>query len=450
MNKIWYKEAFIYHIYPLGMCGAPIKKEMNLKPESRLTQIFDWIDYWKELNVNAIYFGPIFESTSHGYDTIDYYNIDTRLGDNNLFINLVKNLNSQGIKTIIDGVFNHVSRDFPQFKDVLINKEHSKYCSWFYIDFNKKSNHGDPFYYEGWEGHYNLVKLNLKNASVKEYLFNAVKKWIKEFDISGIRLDVAYLLDKEFIKELKEFCLSLKDDFWIMGEIIHGDHRKWLDNNILDSTTNYECYKGIYSSHNDYNYFEISHSLNRLFAKDGIYKNHYLYNFVDNHDVDRIASTVKNQAHLYLIYILLFTIYGVPSIYYGSEIGIKGSKINNNDSQLRPKINFSDFKEMIKSNDLLKHIKNLSNIRVNNETLKYGSFEILFTSNKQLAFSRYDNNNYYIILLNMDDNTSTITLSNIEKFGTYQDLLNNNEEISLESNNFNVNVYPNWGRILKI
>lgn len=448
MKTEWYKEAFIYHIYPLGMLTKTKYLKDNYDYKNNLSELYNWIDYWKYLNINAIYFSPIFKSTSHGYDTIDYYNIDPRLGDNKSFSELVKNLKENGIKVIVDGVFNHVSRDFHQFQDVLKHKQNSMFCNWFYLDFNKKSVYGDSFYYEGWEGHYNLVKLNLKNPYVKEYIFNAVKKWILEFDISGIRLDVAYLLDEEFIKELKELCRSLKADFWIMGEVINGDYRKYMSDDKLDSTTNYECYKGIYSSHNDYNYFEISHSLNRLFSKNGIYKDFYLYNFIDNHDVTKASSIIKNKNHLLLMYVILMTMSGIPSIYYGSEIGIEGLK-EKGDDNLRPKLNFSQIKELIKNNKIFEGIKNLSDIRKNNKILINGSFEILHTNNKQLVYSRYDENDNCIIILNMDDKFSNITLTHINKEGLYINLLDKDSKEVYLNKKMTIEVQSNSAMILK-
>lgn len=450
MRKDWYKEAFIYHVYPLGMFGAPHKNNFNSPVVPRLEELYPFIDYWKELKINAIYFGPLFQSTSHGYDTVDYYHVDSRLGDDTLFSNLVKTLNHNGIKTIVDGVFHHVGRDFFAFQDVLKHKQNSMFCSWFNLDFNKKSPYGDPFCYEGWEGHYNLVKLNLKNPHVKEHLFNAVRKWIKEFHISGIRLDVAYALDKEFIKELRTVCFTEKPDFWLLGEVIHGDYRELLKPDMLDSTTNYECYKGIYSSHNDYNYFEISHSLNRLFGKEGIYKNSHLYNFVDNHDVSRASSIIKNKRHLYLMYILLMTISGIPSLYYGSELGFEGTKNHGDDSNLRPVLQHKDAKKLSHENTLFKHLKKLSQIRIDSKALKYGDFEVLFTSNKQFAFSRTYHNESYIVILNMDYNTTEISLNTLKKFGVYDDLLNEGESFTLNNENKKLSIHADWGRVLKL
>ena len=139
--------------------------------------------------------------------------------------------------------------------------------------------------------------------------------WVETFDIDGLRLDAADCIDKEFFKQLKVYTQGLKKDFWLMGEIIHGDYKMWANPDMMHSVTNYECWKGIYSSHNDKNYFEIAHSLRRQFAKGGIYENLRLYNFLDNHDVNRIASLLKNPADLENAYTMLFCMPGIPSVY---------------------------------------------------------------------------------------------------------------------------------------
>ncbi len=296
----WVYESVFYHIYPLGLCGAPQENDLSSPVDYRMDKLYAWVDNLKEMGVNAIYLGPIFESTSHGYDTKDYYNVDRRLGDNESFAKLVDFFHDNGIKVVLDGVFNHVGRDFWAFKDLLEKGEESPYRDWFEgVNFKYQSPYGDPFTYNAWEGHYSLVNLNLKNPEVKEYLFGAVNEWVDKFDIDGLRLDAADCLDVGFIKDLKAYCNNLKDDFWILGEIIHGDYRKWAGEGLMDSVTNYECYKGLYSSHNDNNYFEIAYSLKRQFGEEGIYKDLFLYSFVDNHDVHRIASRLKDSSHLY-------------------------------------------------------------------------------------------------------------------------------------------------------
>ncbi|HEX7568085.1 MAG TPA: alpha-amylase family glycosyl hydrolase, partial [Anaerolineaceae bacterium] len=335
--KNWIEKAIFYAIYPLGFCGAPPGNDFSAPPQARLEQVHTWLDHIQTLGANALYLGPVFESSAHGYDTADYYWVDRRLGSNETLAQLSASLHQRGMRLVLDGVFNHVGRHFWAFRDLLEHGESSPYRDWFCnLRFDRRSPYNDPFSYEGWNGHYELVKLNLGNPQVRDHLFGAVETWVCQFDIDGLRLDAADCLDLNFLKELSAFCRSLKPDFWLMGEVIHGDYRRWANPETLDSVTNYECYKGLYSSHVDRNYFEIAYALNRQSGPGGIYRDLLLYNFADNHDVDRVASSLANPAHLYTLYILLFSMPGVPSIYYGSEWGIEGKKSNGSDLPLRP------------------------------------------------------------------------------------------------------------------
>lgn len=406
--KNWMNEAVFYHIYTLGFCGAP--NENNLQNEqrvSRIQKVEAWIPHLKSIGVSAVYFGPLFESGSHGYDTIDYYWIDRRLGSNADFKETVKKLHDAGIRVVLDGVFNHVGRDFWAFRDVIKNGSDSRYTGWFAnLNFGGQSPYGDAFWYEGWEGHYNLVKLNLKNPEVIDHLLGAVAAWIDEFDIDGLRLDVAYSLDPEFMKTLRRFCQNKKEDFWLMGEIIHGDYKRIANEDMLHSVTNYEIYKGIYSSHNDKNYFEINYSLNRMFGHGGIYQGLTTYNFVDNHDVNRIASTLRNKAHLNNVFTLLFTIPGMPSIYYGSEWGIEGIKQNGSDAALRPALELEDIPD--ETCRLLEHIQQLAKIKKQLPALKYGIYEQVTVKNEQLVFKRTAADESVFIVLNLSDQESML------------------------------------------
>ncbi|MEO1255282.1 MAG: alpha-amylase family glycosyl hydrolase [Bacteroidota bacterium] len=168
-----------------------------------------------------------------------------------------------------------------------------------------------------------------------------------------MRLDAADAISFDFFPLLKAHCRNQKSDFWLMGEVVHGDYYRWANDEMLDSTTNYEAYKGLYSSHLDCNLFEIAYSLNRQFSEDGIYKDLTLYNFVDNHDVNRLASNLKNPAHLYTIYGLLFTMPGIPSLYYGSEWGIAGKRTDQSDHMLRPTLSLD--KVDAPEPDLIRH-----------------------------------------------------------------------------------------------
>jgi glycosidase len=242
--------------------------------------------------------------------------VDRRLGTNQTLSGLVAGLHQEGMRVILDGVFNHVGRDFWAFRDVLERGEVSPYREWFSgLSFGKTSPLGDPFSYEGWNGHYNLVKLNLRNPAVREHLFGAVKAWMEEFGIDGLRLDAADHVEREFLMALARHCRGLRANFWLMGEVVHGDYRKWVNGEMLDSVTNYECYKGLYSSHVDRNYFEIAYALHRQFGENGLYRHFPLYAFADNHDVNRVASNLSNPMDLFPLYCLLLTMPGVPSIY---------------------------------------------------------------------------------------------------------------------------------------
>ncbi|WP_283625208.1 alpha-amylase family glycosyl hydrolase [Clostridium butyricum] len=424
--NLWIEDRVFYNIFTLGFCDV-LEPSRIYEEKNRLIKIEEWIPHLKKMSINAIYFGPVFESSYHGYDTRDYLNIDKRLGTNEDFKDLCKKLHENDIKIVLDGVFNHVGREFWAFKDIQKNGRNSKYCSWFSgLNFDSRSPMGDKFNYESWNGCYDLVKLNLWNREVVEYLLHAVEFWIDEFDIDGLRLDAADKIIFDFFKELKIFTEKKKDNFWLMGEIIHGDYNRWANKESLDSVTNYECYKGIYSSHNDKNYFEIAYSLNRMFGNGGIYKDLCLYNFVDNHDVNRLASTLKAQEYLYNVYTILYTMPGVPSIYYGSEYGIKAVKGDKTDLPLRPSVdeieNYED-----KNNELFDHIEKLGRIRVASEALKNGNYEQVIIKNEQYVFSRTSKNDKIYIVLNLSDKESYLDF-NIS-FEEGKDLLSYKDDI---------------------
>ena len=394
---MWANESVFYQIYPLGFCGAPFENDGVCK--HRIRKISDWIPHIKKLGANAIYFSPVFESDTHGYNTRDYKKIDVRLGENEDFRDLCQELHNNHIKVVIDGVFNHVGRGFGPFIDVCKNRQNSRYLNWFHIDLNGNSNYNDGLWYEGWEGNYDLVKLNLQNNEVVEYLLEAVSFWIHEVDIDGIRLDVAYCLEYDFLKRLRSHVDSLKDDFFLVGEMLHGDYNQRMNDEMLHSATNYECYKGLYSSFNSMNMFEINHSLLRQFGPEQwtLYKGKHLLSFVDNHDVTRIASILSNPNHLPLIYALLFGMPGIPCVYYGSEWGEKAEK-SQGDPALRPCFDKPIY------NELSAYISKLSEIKKNTLPLNYGDFSSVVLTNKQCIFKRsYENTDVYVAI-NADEN----------------------------------------------
>lgn len=393
---MWAYESVFYQIYPLGFCGAPYENDGQLV--HRIGKVADWVPHMKKLGVNAVYFSPVFESDTHGYNTRDYQKLDVRLGTKEDFRKVCGILHENGIRVVLDGVFNHVGRGFGPFQDVIANRESSPYLNWFYrIDLGGNSNYNDGLWYEGWEGNYDLVKLNLRNEEVIQYLLSSVKSWVEDYDIDGLRLDVAYSLDEDFVRRLHDFCKGLKGDFFLLGEMLHGDYNRMVNDSMLDSATNYECYKGLYSSFNSMNMFEINHSLLRQFGPENwtLYKGKHMLSFVDNHDVTRVASILNNEKHLPLIYAMMFGMPGIPCIYYGSEWGSRADK-REGDPALRPSFEAPEW------NELGEWIGKLSAAKKASSALNYGDFRSVLLTNKQCIFERKTEGERVWVAINAD------------------------------------------------
>lgn len=446
----WASDSVFYHIYPLGLCGAAKHNDFASAPQPGLAEIHEWIPHLRELGVTALYLGPLFESTEHGYDTADYYTVDRRLGDNGTLAGLVQALHAVGIRVILDGVFHHVGRDFWAFRDLQTHGEASRYRDWFAgVDFARRSPYGDAFTYDAWRGHHNLVKLNLRNPEVREHLFGAVAKWVREFGIDGLRLDVAEDIEVDFLRALTTFCRGLAPDFWLLGEAIHGDYRRIANPETLDSATNYELYKGLYSSHNDRNYFEAAHSLQRQFGDGGMYAGLSLYTFADNHDVNRVAGTLKEPAHLYPLHALLFTMPGVPSVYYGSEWGIAGAKQGGDDAPLRPRLRPSDAASAPHP-ELANWIARLAAIRRDTRALRYGAYRQLHVASEQLAFARTLQGEMAVVAVNAAEAPADIEVQvSAPEGGSFVDLLDPERHFTARAGRLRIDAVPGRGaRIL--
>ena len=391
---MWAYDSVFYHIYPLGFCGAP--HENDGVTEQRILKIADWAEHIEKLGADALYLGPVFESDCHGYDTRDYRKVDCRLGTNEDLKAVCNALKKHGIRVILDGVFNHVGRGFWAFRDVQEKKWDSPYRDWFHINFGGNSGCNDGFWYEGWEGHYELVKLNLKNPAVVDYILQTVKFWRDEFGIDGLRLDVAYCLEPDFLRRLRSFCDGL-GDFFLLGETLHGDYNRWMNDQMLHSVMNYECYKGLYSSLNSMNLFEIVHSLKRQFGPENwtLYKGRRLLSFCDNHDVTRAATILQNKAHLPLIYALMFAMPGIPCVYYGSEWGAEGDK-RSGDWSLRPSFDTPEW------NGLTDTISAMARAHRGSRALCCGDFKDLLITNRQTVFQRSAEGERVIVAINAD------------------------------------------------
>ena len=402
----WYNEAIFYHIYPLGLTGAPKENDYGT-PVHRLNTLLPWIDHIKEIGCTALYIGPLFESVGHGYETTDYKKLDSRLGTNEDLTNFVKACHDKGIRVIFDGVFNHTGRDFFAFKDIQKNRENSPYVNWYCnVNFGGNTEYNDGFSYENWGGYNLLVKLNQRNPEVQNYICDVIRFWVSEFDIDGIRLDAADVLDFDFMRVLRHTADEVKKDFWLMGEVIHGDYSRWVNGQTLHSVTNYALHKALYSGHNDHNYFEIAHTVKYLQNMGDL----DLYNFVDNHDVEGIHTKLQNKAHFAPVHVLLYTLPGVPSIYYGSEFGIDGKKEKFSDASLRPALDLKDYADAVTKNPCTALIAALGKVRQGTPALSYGSYSELALTNRQFAFARDLDGVRVIVTVNNDDSEAEMNL----------------------------------------
>ena len=437
----WYNEAIFYHIYPLGLTGAPKHNDYSA-PVSRLNTLLPWIDHNREIGCTALYIGPLFESVGHGYETTDYKKLDSRLGTNEDLKNFVAACHEKEIKVIFDGVFNHTGRDFFAFKDIQQNREHSRYLNWYCnVNFGGNTEYNDGFSYENWGGYNLLVKLNQRNPEVQNYICDVIRFWVSEFDVDGIRLDAADVLDFDFMRALRRTAAEVKEDFWLMGEVIHGDYSRWVNGETLHSVTNYALHKALYSGHNDHNYFEIAHTVKYLQNMGNL----DLYNFVDNHDVERIYTKLSNKAHFAPVHVLLYTLPGVPSIYYGSEFGIEGKKEKFSDDSLRPALDIKDYADAVQKNPCTALIAALGKIRQHTPALSYGSYAELQLTNRQFAFARDLDGIRVIVTVNNDDNAADMSLpagNCAEYIGTLT-----GRKVPVQDGRINVTVAANSGEI---
>ena len=393
---MWFDNAVIYQIYPLGLCGAP--QDNDGIQAHRILKLLDWVDHIRKTGADTVLLNPLFESDRHGYDTRDYRTVDCRLGTNEDLKTVCDAFHEAGLRVMLDGVFNHVGRGFWAFRDVQQKKWDSPYKDWFHLSFDGNSNYNDGFWYEGWEGHYELVKLNLHNPAVVQHQFDAIHSWVEQFDIDGLRLDVAYCLSEDYLRQLRSFTNGLKPDFVLMGETLHGDYNRWMNDQMCHSVTNYECYKGLWSSFNSMNLFEIGHSLQRQFGPEQwtLYRGKHLLSFLDNHDVTRIASMLGEPRHLLPAYGILFGMPGVPALYYGSEWGIQGHK-NQGDASLRPALEKPEW------NDLTDTIAAMAKARKESGALCNGSYRNVVLTNRQIIFERCWENERVLVAVNADN-----------------------------------------------
>ncbi len=395
----WFEPSFAYQIYPLGLCGAPYDNDGVVV--NRLRKLIDdgWIEHMQKLGATCLILNPVFESLTHGYDTSDYTTVDCRLGDNKDLVDVVEACHEAGIRVLLDGVFNHVGRGFWAFRDVQEKRWDSPYAGWFEIDWNGNTEWDDGFSYSTWQGVPYLVKLNHSSFELNDYLADVIRDWERQFNIDGLRLDVAYCLDRGFLGYLRTIADELSEKrgekFLLLGETMFGDYNQWMGDGLCDTVTNYECYKGLWSSMNSSNMHEVAYALERQSGSHpwDLYTGKHLLDFVDNHDVPRIATQLDDKNQLKPLYGLLFGMAGVPCVYYGSEWGIEGEQ-KFGDHELRPALDAPEW------SDLTDWIRDLAAARSRSKAIVWGSYEQLQVAPQQLVLRRVCEDERVIVAVN--------------------------------------------------
>ena len=319
----WVDHLIGWHVYPLGFVGAPARLESQ-EVSHRLAHLGAWLDHAVALGCSSLALGPVFSSASHGYDTLDYFTIDPRLGDDDDFDHLLQAAHARGLSVLLDGVFNHVSRRNRIVQDAQSagpDSDAGRMVRWC-------AGRLDVF-----EGHSDLVALNHDNPAVREHVTRIMNYWCGR-GVDGWRLDAAYSVNPEFWAAVLPPVREKHPDVWIFGEVIHGDYAGIVRASGMDSVTQYELWKGIWSSIESRNFFELDHALGRHNEFSDAFTP---MTFVGNHDVTRIASRVGQDGAV-LATAILATIGGIPLIYYGDELAYRGVKEERfgGDDDIRP------------------------------------------------------------------------------------------------------------------
>ena len=335
----WVRHAVWWHIYPLGFAGAPKQAlPAGAEPERGLQKLIPWLDYALELGASGIALGPVFASETHGYDTTDYFSIDPRLGSDADFDDFIREAHARGLRVLLDGVFNHTGRSFQPFKDALAQGPSGPTAPWFKINWPGQgtvtgAGAAEPDYAD-FEGHHHLVALNHDEPQVASFVSDVMKHWLGR-GADGWRLDAAYAVPSGFWASVLAAVRPDYPEAYFVGEYIHGDYPAEVTAGTLDSATQYELWKAAWSSLNDTNFYELASALER--------HNSFLdafvpLTFVGNHDVTRIASQLKDPQLLPHALVVLFTVGGTPSVYYGDEQAYRGVKEDREggDDDVRP------------------------------------------------------------------------------------------------------------------
>jgi len=334
---LWVDHAMWWHVYPLGFVGAPIRPEEGATDavHHRLDRVGGWLDHVVELGLNGLALGPVFASTTHGYDTTDHFRIDPRLGDDADFDRLVATAHEKGVRVLLDGVFNHVGRAHPAFRALEENGPDAATADLFRVDWNGWQP-GAPVAAEVFEGHDALVALDHSSPAVEQLVVDIMTHWLDR-GADGWRLDAAYAVDPAFWARVLPRVRAQHPDVWITGEVIHGDAAAIVAESTMDSLTQYELWQGIWHGLADANLFETTHAIER---NNALLETFVPTTFIGNHDVTRIASAVGDARHVPHAVALLMILAGTPMVYAGDEYGLRAVKEERlgGDDAVRPEL----------------------------------------------------------------------------------------------------------------
>jgi cyclomaltodextrinase len=329
----WWRDAIWWHVYPLGFLGALSTGPAAPATPAPLRRLEPWLDYLISLGANGLMLGPVFASEHHGYETVDHLRVDPRLGTESDLEWLFDACHQRGIRVLLDGVFHHVARSHPAFADVLEKGRESDFASWFRLEFDPAVG-PDGFTYADFEGHRELVALNHAEPAVLDYVVDAACHWLKR-GADGFRLDAAYAVPTTFWRAFADKVRSRHPDTFLLGEVLHGDYASFAEEAGLDSVTQYELWKAMWSSCNDTNLHELAWALDRHAT---ICRRTMPLTFPGNHDVTRIASQLTDPTLLGHVLAVLLTVPGLPAIYAGDEQAFRGVKRHERggDDDIRP------------------------------------------------------------------------------------------------------------------
>lgn len=385
----WVRHAIWWQVYPLGFVGAFPADEPPTVNEHRLDRLIDWLDYAIALGASGIALGPIFDSRTHGYDTTDHFRIDPRLGDDGDFDRLIEQAHRRGLRVLLDGVFNHAGTDFP-------------HPDWFL---------GRPGRFHTFEGHDNLITLNHRNSAVVDYTVDVMKHWLGR-GADGWRLDAAYAVPEAFWTQVLPRVRAEYPDAWFVAEVIHGDYSAFVETSGVDSVTQYELWKAIWSSLNDGNFHELDWALQR---HNSFLDTFTPLTFIGNHDVTRIASKLERAEHVGHALVLLFTTGGVPSVYAGDELGYRGIKEDRagGDDAVRPEFTTPPADLSGEARDTLNLHRHLISLRRQHPWLHQARTTALKLDNLGYVYEARNGDDALIVALNVAETAMPLPIADL-------------------------------------